>query len=468
MNTLPEHPFHASAQRLEDYFRQIDSVILSRQHPVSGLLPASTAITVHGDYTHAWVRDNVYSVLAVWGLGLAYRSRGHDPGRTWLLEQSVVKLMRGLLSAMMNQAAKVERFKVSLDPLDALHAKYDTASGAPVVDDDAWGHLQLDATALFGLMLAQMTATGLRLVFTRDEVAFVQNLVYYLGQAYHTPDYGIWERGHKMNEGRAEINASSIGMVKAALEALADLNLFGADAGPESVIRVPADDIARIADTLAALLPRESESKETDAALLAVIGYPGFAVDDAALAARTRNTIIDRLQGNYGCKRFLLDGHQTVLEDHKRLHYNSGELAQFEHIESEWPLFFTYLLLDAAMRGDHQQAADYRQRLDALAIERDGQRLLPELYYVPAELITAEKANPGSQQRLPNANLPLVWAQSLYLLGQMLDDGLLNAADLDPLGRRHNSERQPVARRRPRAVLPQNERAPDIGWRSRA
>jgi phosphorylase kinase alpha/beta subunit len=32
---------------------------LARQHPVTGLLPASTAITVHGDYTDAWVRDNV-------------------------------------------------------------------------------------------------------------------------------------------------------------------------------------------------------------------------------------------------------------------------------------------------------------------------------------------------------------------------------------------------------------------------
>jgi len=33
------------------------------------LLPASTAITAHGDYTDAWVRQ-VYSILAVWGLGL--------------------------------------------------------------------------------------------------------------------------------------------------------------------------------------------------------------------------------------------------------------------------------------------------------------------------------------------------------------------------------------------------------------
>ena len=59
-----------SPDRLTHYYQQVESIILARQHPVSGLLPASTAITLHGDYTDAWVRDNVYSILAVWGLAL--------------------------------------------------------------------------------------------------------------------------------------------------------------------------------------------------------------------------------------------------------------------------------------------------------------------------------------------------------------------------------------------------------------
>jgi len=49
------------------------------------------------------------------------------------------------------------------------------------------------------LILAQMTASGLSIIFTLDEVNFVQNLVYYVGRAYRTPDYGIWERGNKIN-----------------------------------------------------------------------------------------------------------------------------------------------------------------------------------------------------------------------------------------------------------------------------
>ncbi|MEG4035634.1 glycoside hydrolase family 15 protein [Microcoleus sp. S36b_A4] len=421
--------------RLDYYYQQIKNIILKRQNPITGLLPASTAVNAHGDYTDAWVRDNVYSILAVWGLGLAYRKIDGDQGRTFELEQSTVKLMRGLLFAMMQQSSKVERFKNTQSPLDALHAKYNTQTGGIVVGDDKWGHLQVDATSIFLLILAQMTASGLHVIFTIDEVNFVQNLVYYIGRAYRTPDYGIWERGHKINRGNAELNASSVGMAKAALEAINGLDLFGIKGSQASVIHVLPDEIARSRITLESLLPRESSSKEVDAALLSVISFPAFAVEDRELIERTRNKIIDKLQGKYGCKRFLRDGHQTVLEDADRLHYEPTELRQFEHIECEWPLFFTYLLLDGIFQGNQAQVQEYQQRLESLAVDRSGLPLLPELYYVPAENIEAEKLNPSSQQRLPNENIPLVWAQSLYFLGQLLNEGLIAVGDIDPLGR---------------------------------
>ncbi|KAJ3058775.1 hypothetical protein HK102_010320, partial [Quaeritorhiza haematococci] len=65
-------------------------------------------------------------------------------------------------------------------------------------------------------------------------------------------------------------------------------------------------------------------------------------------------------------------------------------------------------------------------------------RLVPELYIVPRHLIDAEKKNPGSQDRIPNENVPLVWAQSLYILGNLVYEGLIGPADLDPLGRRNH------------------------------
>ena len=65
---------------------------------------------------------------------------------------------------------------------------------------------------------------------------------------------------------------------------------------------------------LNSLLPRESSSKEVDASLLSIIGYPAFAVEDPALVQQTKDKIISKLLGNYGCRRFLRDGYQTVKE----------------------------------------------------------------------------------------------------------------------------------------------------------
>ena len=405
--------FSVNLEKLDKHFEQINDLILSKQDPVTGLLPASTSINAHGDYTDAWIRDNVYCIQAVWGLALAYRRLAPDHERSYLLSHSVIKLMRGLLNAMMRQSDRVEAFKNSLDPADAVHAKFGTQTGLAVVGDEEWGHLQLDAISLYLLMLAQMIGSGLRLIYSIDEVNFVQNLVHYISRTYCTPDYGIWERGNKSNHGITEINCSSVGMAKAALEALNGFNLFGNISASSGVIHVVPSDPARSRFTLTGLLPRESNSKETDAALLSIIGYPAYAVENRELVEVTRQKIIELLAGNYGCKRFLLDGHQSALEDDSRLHYEPSELQKFRHIESEWPLFFCYLLLDALIRGDLEQAHHWRKKLEPLFIEQDGKRLLPELYYVPMEAVEAEREQPGSQQRLPNENLPLTWAQSV-------------------------------------------------------
>jgi len=415
---------------------QIEAVVLARQHPISGLLPASTAHTVHGNYGDAWVRDCVYSIQCVWGLALAYKRLGGQDTRAFELDQRVLQLMRGLLAAMLRQAAKVERFKTSLAPLDAIHAKFDTASGDPVVADDGWGHLQLDATALFLLQLAQLTRSGLVVVQTSHERDFLQNLVYYVSRAYRVADYGIWERGDKGNHGLPERNASSIGLVKAALEALEGLDLYGPHGDGRCQLLIPHDAIVRLRRALRSLLPRESASKEVDSACLAVIGYPAWAVDSPSLVQRTRHKIRQDLGGPYGYKRFRRDGHQTVIEDHTRLHYQREELAQFESIECEWPLFIAYELVTACCEGRWAEAWSWRDQLDRLAVDVEGVPLLPELYLVPEAAIPAERRQPGSQVRIANPNVPLLWTQSLSWLGDLMLQGLLLAEDLDPCGRR--------------------------------
>ncbi|XP_068061116.1 phosphorylase b kinase regulatory subunit alpha, skeletal muscle isoform isoform X2 [Anomalospiza imberbis] len=423
-----------SGVRLDGYGRLVQQTILRHQDAVTGLLPASA------DHRDAWVRDNVYSILAVWGLGLAYRKnadRDEDKAKAYELEQSVVKLMQGLLQCMMRQVDKVEAFKYSQSTRDCLHAKYNTHTCATVVGDHEWGHLQMDATSLYLLMLAQMTASGLHIIHSLDEVNFIQNLVFYIEAAYKTADFGIWERGDKTNQGITELNASSVGMAKAALEALDELDLFGAKGGPQSVIRVLSDEVQHCQSILHSMLPRASTSKEVDASVLSVISYPAFAVEDSELVEITKQEIITKLQGRYGCCRFLRDGYRTPKEDPRRLYYEPAELKLFENIECEWPLFWAYLMIDGIFSGNMEQVQEYREALEGVLIKgKNGVRLLPELYSVPPDKVDEEYRNPHTVDRIPMGKLPHMWGQSLYILACLMAEGFLAPGEIDPLNRR--------------------------------
>ncbi|KAH7982468.1 hypothetical protein HPB52_005126 [Rhipicephalus sanguineus] len=431
-----------SGVRLDYYQRLVCRTILDYQDPVTGLIPS------HKQDDHAWVRDNVYSILSVWALSMAYRKNAdldEDRAKTYELEQACIKMMRGLLLAMMRQKDKVEKFKQTQNPADSLHAKYSSQTTATVVGDREWGHLQLDATSLYLLILAQMTASGLQIVFNLDEVNFIQNLVFYIEATYCIPDYGIWERGDKTNHGLPELNSSSIGMAKVgSLQALDDLDLFGGKGGPFSVIHVLADEAQKCNAVLQSMLPRESNSKEVDAALLSVIGYPAFAVDDPELIAQTRKSILQKLKGKYGCKRFLRDGYKTAKEDPSRLYYESWELQHFENIECEWPLFLCYLVIDACFRGERLEVEEYSDALEQVLLRtEDGLKLVPEMYAVPADKVEAEYKNPHSQQRIHVGMTPFMWAQSLFIIGRLLQEGFIVPGELDPLNRRLASEKKP-------------------------
>lgn len=75
----------------------------------------------------------------------------------------------------MRQSDKIEQFKLYQRKNDALHAKYSARTKSTVVGDYEWGHLQIDATSLFLLTLAQMTASGLLLPSALDFPQFSLN-----------------------------------------------------------------------------------------------------------------------------------------------------------------------------------------------------------------------------------------------------------------------------------------------------
>ena len=80
-------------------------------------------------------------------------------------------------------------------------------------------------------------------------------------------------------------------MAKAALEAMNGLNLFGENGSSLSVIHVDPDAQYRNCVILNTLLPKESNSKEVDAALLLITGYPAFAIDDVNLSKATEQRV---------------------------------------------------------------------------------------------------------------------------------------------------------------------------------
>ncbi|KAM6195431.1 phosphorylase b kinase regulatory subunit beta isoform 2-T3 [Sarcoramphus papa] len=359
---LPKPEGGSLWDKLDHYYRIVKSTLLLHQSPTTGLFPTKT----YGDNRKAKVHDSLYCAACAWALALAYRRIDDDKGRTHELEHSAIKCMRGILYCYMRQADKVQRFKQDPKPSECLHSVFSAHTGDEVFSHKEYGHLQINAVSLFLLYLVEMISSGLQIIYNTDEVSFIQNLVFCVERAYRVPDFGVWERGSKYNNGSPELHSSSVGLAKAALEAINGFNLFGNQGCSWSVIFVDFDAHNRNRQTLCSLLPRESRSHNTDAALLPCLSYPAFALDDEALFSQTLDKIIRKLKGKYGFKRFLRDGYRTALEDKTRRYYKPAEIKLFDGIECEFPLFFIFMIIDGVFRGNPAQVKEYQDLLDPL------------------------------------------------------------------------------------------------------
>ncbi|XP_064467094.1 probable phosphorylase b kinase regulatory subunit beta isoform X3 [Ornithodoros turicata] len=438
-----------TVQHLDKFYGQVKRQLLNFQSPTTGLFPCLSR-----DKDNGYVRDSIYCAVAVWSLYQSYKRIDDDRGKSYELGQSVVKCMRGILFCWMRQAKdKMEKFKMEQGPQHALHSIFNLKTGMTVVPESEYGHLQIDVVSLYLLYLVQMITSGLQIIYTMDEVNFIQNLVYYVERAYRTPDFGIWERGSKYNNGTPEIHASSIGMAKSALEAINGCNLFGDKGASWSVIYVDVDAHNRNRSIFETLLPRESSSKNVDTGLLLAVSFPCFATHDEYLYERTKDKIIRKLEhSTYGIKRFMRDGYGTVLEDRSRKHYNPGETKVFENVESEWPMFFVIMILDGIFKGLDAQVNKYKELLshrlkrdkhgdhsDSSKDKDSGDYILPKYYYIPRECLDAERVNLGSQPRIPSIEGDVdnifMMGQAFYIISQLLLQGLLHISELDPIRR---------------------------------
>ncbi|KAM9765325.1 phosphorylase b kinase regulatory subunit beta isoform 2-T2 [Menidia menidia] len=436
-------------EKLDRHYSAVKTTILNYQSPTTGLFPVKT----YSDCKEAKVRDSLYCAAGAWALAMAYRRIDDDLGRTHELEHSAIKCMRGILYCYMRQADKVEEFKKDPSPSKCLHSVFNVDTGDEVYAYGDYHHLQIDSVSLFLLYLVEMICSGLQIIYNTDEVSFIQNLVFCVERAYRVPDYGMWERGSKYNNGSTELHSSSVGLAKAALEAINGFNLFGNQGCSWSVIFVDLDAHNRNRQTLCSLLPRESRSHNTDAALLPTISYPAFAVDDDALYSQTLDKIVRKLRGKYGFKRFLRDGYRTANEDKNRRYYKPAEMKLFDGIECEFPIFFIYMMIDGVFRGNKAQVKEYQDLLEPIIFQSfEGHAVIPKYYYVPADFVEAEQSKHGSQKRFPSNSgrdgKLFLWGQALYNIAKLLADELISPKDIDPIHRYvHRQDQRNVSMR---------------------
>ncbi|VDO35145.1 unnamed protein product [Onchocerca flexuosa] len=332
----------------------------------------------------------------------------------------------------------LNHFKENISPEFSLHARFDLHTGMILAtpNEKKYGHLQMDLIALYLLALVQMTAAG------------IQNLVFYIERTYRTPDFGMWEIGSRYNVGERELHASSLGMVKAALEAINGFNLYGTAGTSSSVIYVDIDGHNRNRTTFETILPRESNSKNTDAALLPSIGWPAFATHDAQLYERTFDKCIRRLEGRYGLKRFLRDGYHTELEDASKQYYDEHETSRFQNIECQFPVFFAYIAITAHFRGERKLSNSYWEKAKDMLVsnEKTSYLVMPECYIIDEEHMHDERMNPNSQEFYPASPYEFghhLWSNAVYLIALLLKDEYIHSTDMDPICRHLPASQRP-------------------------
>jgi GH15 family glucan-1,4-alpha-glucosidase len=318
----------------------------------SGLFLAS-AHTVETGYDKAWLRDNVYEAIAF------------EYANEW---EVVSKTYHTLLDIFDKHIDKIN-WAVTNKPFESwqfIHARYNPETLEEFWE--SWGNKQHDAVGAVLFKLADFEAKGKSMLRTDKDRRTVQTLIYYICNVeyWHDADSGMWEE----NE---EVHASSIGAVVAALKRWKEVG--GMDVDQDAIDRGEA--------ALQALLPRESESKFTDLALLSLI-YP-YHVVSRDMAEQIVENLEYHLAKEKGVMRYKFDRY-----------YNKNEDGYSE--EAEWCFGLSWLAIAYKQLGYMDRARDYLARATA-TVTVDGK--IPELYF--------------SNSNKANENTPLGWSESMYV-----------------------------------------------------
>jgi GH15 family glucan-1,4-alpha-glucosidase len=317
-----------------------------------GLFLASSK-NVETGYDKAWLRDNVYEALAFEYAG------------DW---EVVEKDYHTLLDIFDKHIEKIN-WATTNKPFETwqfIHARYNPDTLEEFWE--SWGNKQHDAVGAVLFKLADFEAKGKSVLRNQKDRRTVQTLIYYICNVeyWHDTDSGMWEE----NE---EVHASSIGAVVAGLKKWQEVG--GMDVDPDAIARGEA--------ALHALLPRESESKFTDLALLSLI-YP-YDIVSHDIAQEIVDNLVYHLTKDKGVMRYKFDHY-----------YNKNSDGYSE--EAEWCFGLSWLAIAYKKLGDHVKAKEYLDKATA-TVTVDGK--IPELYF--------------SHSNKANENTPLGWSESMYV-----------------------------------------------------
>ncbi|WP_221563620.1 glycoside hydrolase family 15 protein [Alkalihalobacillus sp. TS-13] len=296
-------------------------------------------------YSYVWIRDVCYAALP-----FLYNN-----------DDRFEKAYYALFDLFKTYEWKIDihRFQKPVHRYEYIHARYSTDLKELPVE---WGHAQHDAIGSFLWGIGAGLARGKKMIRDEKDREMVQKLVDYLNcvQYWSDEDNGMWEEYQ-------ELHASSVGACVAGLKQV------------RMLVNVPEELIKKGEESLKFLLPRESETKETDLALLSLI-YP-YQIVSRQTALDILANVTGQLERKYGCIRYARDQY-----------FNEGS-------EAEWCFGFPWLGLCYGHLGDMEKVEEYVKKTESI-VPIDGK--VPELYI-------------GGRFEA-NENTPLAWAVAMSIL----------------------------------------------------
>lgn len=331
---------------LTNFIRKFQAYRLRGLQYPTGLFGASRRDVKTG-YNVAWIRDNVYEAL------------GLEEAKDL---EAVRKTYHALFEVFRRHEWKID-LAIEKKPAQAfeyIHPRYNPETFEELLEP--WGNKQNDAIGAFLFKVGELYQKGIVVFRDEDDRRILQKLVNYLEsiEYWQDRDNGVWEE----NE---EVHASSLGACVAGLKAISPIAYV-----PRSMIRQGEEALNR-------LLPRESETKEVDLALLSLI-YPFNVVNDTQRADILWN-VEKKLVRDMGVIRYAGDRY-----------YSNGR-------EAEWCFGFPWLAKIYKDMGNAQKH-NYYMALTHRTMNRKLE--IPELYY--------------AHTNTHNENTPLGWAAAMYIV----------------------------------------------------